>query len=209
VSPTLASGAAYLVSSLFGGARSEVCDQLRQSGVGVVTEGFKGGLKTFAEQSFKNIKANPDQAFSHAERLASTAWEQAQAGVRLKQLWLSIAGNQPLKDHIVKRYGEPAWSQLINATQTLSKDEELVNLIHDTGVQLKEIGKESLTALVLDREGTGPNPLLLAVVQERLSGISRPVIRVLPQPESAPTPEGYLYFDHRLGAQSGASKEAR
>ena len=63
---------------------------------------------------------------------------------------------------------------------------------------LKNMAKKTLTALLLDREGKGPNPLLLSVIQEQLSGRSRPVVHFIPSDKSGDkrVSDNYVYVGH-------------
>jgi hypothetical protein len=178
----------------FGGS-SELCGQVISSGKGVVKGAIKGGATNFAKESFKSLKKESDQALSEAQKLAAGAWERAEGGARLKGLWLAIAGNQALKDHITNTYGAPAWTQLQEAVWSVSQNQEVEALINQAGERLKQLSKKALTALLLDREGKGPNPLLLAVIQEQLSGQARPIVHVTPAPPENPrVSPGYLFM---------------
>lgn len=194
--PTTASVASSVALKAFGGVRSDLCAQLMKSVKGAGSGALSSGMKSFAKQSFESLRVNSEASLSQAQVLAGRAWETAQGGVRLKGVWLSVAGNQELKDYVVQTYGEPAWQKLTESTLSLTKSAEVEGLVDEATKEIKRAGKQSLTALLLDREGKGPNPLLLAVIQEQLSGQVRPIIRVVNGSGSGsgkPTPEGYVF----------------
>lgn len=177
-------------------ADSQLCDEVSRAAKGVLTGALKGGARAFAQESFESLKREGPQSLSAAQSLAASAWAQADGAGRMRGLWLAIAGNEALHNHVVTTYGEPAWQALKGAALEVTKSEEVERLVADAATQLKELSQRALTALVLDREGEGPNPLLLAVAQEQLSGRARPVVRVTPAPpgaEGARVSDGYVF----------------
>ena len=176
------------------GAKSHICDELLKGPKRVVVSALKGGAKRFAQESYESLKLHGDESLSASRRLAAQAWRRAEAGTRLQTFWLAIAGNEALRQHIIAQYGEPVWRDLNDAMFDVSADAGVEQLVIQVSEEAKSLGKKALTALVLDREGKGPNPLLLSVLQEQLSGAKRPVIRMVPPPEGSPLlSEGYIF----------------
>jgi hypothetical protein len=197
---------------VMGDVESDLCDEITAGAKGVVTGALKGGAKTFAQESFNSLKREGDASLSMAQKLAADAWSKADGAGRMRGLWLAVAGNEALRDHVVSAYGEPAWESLKAATLEVSKSAEVEALVGEAAEELKALSKRALTALILDREGKGPNPLLLAVAQEQLGGRARPVVRVAPPPpgvEGKRVSDGYIFPSLPTLTQAPSAKEVR
>lgn len=194
---TLAAMAAQKTRS-FWNQDQDTCQELNHILNGALSKAAGDGVLNVAKQTFETIKKHPDETYTQAQKLLAESYEAAQGSMRLKTLWISIAGNQTLKDHILSHYGAPVWDQILNSTKELSHDPEVENLFIEASGKLKDVAQSALTALLLDPAGSGPNPLLLAVIQEQLSGKHRPIVRVTALGEGLATPEGYIFFDETL-----------
>jgi hypothetical protein len=139
----------------------------------------KEGAKIMIIQSAESLKKNQDEAQTQLMVLSQDALQNLSLDTKLQSFWMSIQTNQSLKRHIIDTYGDATWTHFQNALKEWMDSPKLDQKINELSGEIKILGQQGLKVLLLDREGKGPNPLLLAVIQEQLQGSVRPVVHVV------------------------------
>ena len=172
--------------------------QLKRVGRGIKTVGLgalKSGAVSTLSQSVESLKKNGAEAQIQVKVIARDVQQELQLGVKLKGFWTAVVHNASLQSYIVETYGERAGSQLKDATLEVSKSDVIGARVQTLSQEMKRLGQQGLTALLLDREGRGPNPLLLSVIQEQLNGDTRPMIHI--RPNGGPAVKSGFEFIHK------------
>ena len=172
--------------------------QLKRVGRGIKATGLgalKSGAVSTLSQSVESLKKNSNEAQMQVQVIARDVQQELQLGVKLKGFWTSIVHNVSLRHYIIETYGERAWSQLKDATLEVSTSDVVGAKVQTLSQEMKLLGQQGLTALLLDREGRGPNPLLLSVIQEQLNGDTRPMIHI--RPNGGPAVKSGFEFIHK------------
>ena len=100
-------------------------------------------------------------------------------------------------NHLKNTYGDEGLARISGALREISSSLLFSNKVGEISCEMKNIARKSLSALLLDQKGEGPNPLLLSVIQEQLSGHSRAIVHIYPGEGEALKP-GHL-FQHSEG----------
>jgi len=178
----LASSTGYIPFFLesFTRGSSKLCETLKSSAKGVFVKGAKRGGVSLLSQSFESLRVESDQAAEEGKQLFQEAVRLSEAPLLLQSFWGQLSHDEQLISHIKSQYGEDVLQRFSLAVRELSTSESFHRKVERLQLELTSLGREAFKAIALDREGRGPNPLLLAVIQEQLSGQLRPVVHVVP-----------------------------
>ena len=191
LSPELLGGLG-LVAGLLGSAPSKLCDQVERSASGVAKSTFKRGSTSFLEQSYESLKRESTEVQTQLITLGDEVKRATQAPLLLRSFWIAINQDQTLMLHIKTKYGSEALTRFKLALRELSASSAVSERLTALRSEVEALASAGFKALVLDREGKGPNPLLLNVIQEQLSGRARPVIHIVPGDAERVNP-GYVF----------------
>lgn len=181
-----------ILSGGVGPCARKLLSRLGQSAKKVVISTAKDGAKEVGSQALENIERNQGEIIKETKKLAIKVKDQAQVEVRLKRFWSYLEGHEALKAHIIKQYGDEAWSKWMKAVGEIGQSDQVQKKMNTLIDEVKELGRESMSAVILDHQGKGPNPLLLSVIQEQLKGQQRPIVHVTPG-TGTPVKSGYLF----------------
>ena len=156
---------------------------------------ISGGGRDLLGQAVQSLAHEHEAGSARAIELIKLANESAQPKLLLRHFWMAVSQDQVLIDHIKERYGDEALLRLSAALRKLSASQLFATRIQEVSASLRAVMKKGIRALLLDRRGEGPNPLLLTVIQEQLSGQSRAVVHIRPGEAEAVKP-GYI-FTHK------------
>jgi hypothetical protein len=109
----------------------------------------------------------------------------------------AIASDRALRDDVARRYGPEARARVDRFFAALAADEvlgERARAVLDSGL---ELAAGTLRELALDDAGTGPNPLLVAFIREKLRGHAETVLILRSSGAGEPAPEGERYVARR------------
>ena len=140
----------------------------------------KSGAIDLLTQTLGSLNKESDKAIVKSKEIALLVNKQLKSEVLLKNFWANLSQNQALIKHLQTEYGDEEMARISVALKEVSSNREFSSQITKVGADLKVIAKRGLSALLLDQEGKGPNPLLLAVIQEQLSGRARPIVHITP-----------------------------
>ena len=169
-----------LLSLLMSNAPSKLCKQIGQSIKNVAVGSGKAIGKDVVKQSVNSLVVEQEKSLKELQSLSSIAYEASEAPILLQSFWHRLVYDQKLNHYIKQTYGEDVWKRLQKSFLHIAQSKGVKKKIDQSVHTMKNVGKKLFTHLLLDQQGTGPNPLLLAVIQEQLRGESRPVIHVIP-----------------------------
>lgn len=188
---------AVAIGAIFGRGESKLCNQLKASAVKVVKSSVKEGGKDFLGQSYKSLTRESESVSTELTKLGEEITEATRAPVLLKRFWLAINQDEELMNHIRVTYGQEGVTRFQLAMRELSASQAVSDRLSHLRGEVESLAQEGFKALVLDREGKGPNPLLLSVIQEQLSGEARPIIHIVPGSAERVNPS-YLFESRAL-----------
>ena len=188
-----------IIGTLFSPTDSTVCNAVVQSAKGVVVKSAKAGAVDLAQQSLNSLMTEQSTALNNTGALVDLIGKQMQAKVLLTHFWTAISQDEALIAHLKKTYGAEGLARISGALREISSSMTFSSKLGELSNEMKTMAKKSLSALLLDHKGQGPNPLLLSVIQEQLSGRSRPIVHVYPGEGDALRP-GHL-FQHSEGGE--------
>lgn len=176
--------------------KSSLCKRVYQAPERVLAEGAKGGAINLFKQTLESLRVESPQVLKQGSKLALEIKEVTQAPVLLEHFWEALNRDEVLVAHLRETYGENLLLKFQLALRELSATQEVSQRLDLLKDEVRRVAREGFKALVLDREGKGPNPLLLAVIQEQLSGQARPIIHIIPGTGESVKP-GYLFISRR------------
>ena len=174
------------------GLKSPLCKRIRDGAKGVAVGAMSGGGRDLLGQAMQSLAHEHEAGSARAIELIKLANESAQPKLLLRHFWMAVSQDRVLIDHIKERYGDEALLRLSAALRKLSASQLFATRIQEVSASLRAVMKKGIRALLLDRRGEGPNPLLLTVIQEQLSGQSRAVVHIRPGEAEAVKP-GYIF----------------
>lgn len=177
IDPTSISG---ILGSFFDIQDSKICSSVSKNAQELLTQSAKAGGVDLAQQVYQSLNQEWTEASQEAQKVLSNLNQKLQSKVLLKSFWQALSQNQKLIQHLKKEYGNKGLAQIVGALRELSSTEEFSTNIEYLSGELKQIAQKGLNSILLDEQGQGPNPLLLSVVQEQLSGQKRPIVHVYP-----------------------------
>ena len=196
IDPTSITG---ILGAFFDLNDSKICASITQNAQGVVSQSAKTGGIDLAQQVYQSLHQEWASASQEAQKLLSTLNQQLQSKVLLNSFWRTLGQDQVLIQHLRKEYGDKGLAQIVTALRDLSSTQDFSTGIDQLSGELKTIAQKGLNSILLDDQGQGPNPLLLSVIQEQLSGQKRPIVHVYPGQGSTLKP-GHR-FPHRAQGQ--------
>ena len=141
---------------------------------------MKGGAVDLLKQTAGSLSKESDEAILKSKEVMTLVNQELKSEVLLKNFWASLSQNEALIKHLKTTYGDEEMARISVALKKISHNQEISSQVTQVSADLKQIAKRGLSALLLDQDGKGPNPLLLAVIQEQLSGQARPIIHIVP-----------------------------
>lgn len=177
IDPTSLSG---VLGSFFELGDSKICSSIRKNAQNIVIRSAKGGGIDLAKQVYGSLSQEWPQASQEAQQVLAHLNQKLKSKVLLKHFWQALSQDQVLIQHLKKEYGEKGLAQIVGALRELSSTQSFSNNIDTLGSELKLIAQKGMNSILLDEQGQGPNPLLLSVIQEQLSGKKRPIVHVYP-----------------------------
>lgn len=177
---------------------SSICTATIKSAKGVLVESAKQGGIDLAKQSLDSLLKEQEASGEAAVGVVSIVNAQLKPKVLLERFWLAISQDDALITHLKNTYGSEGLARITGALRAVSSSEAFSQRVGELSGEIKQIAQRGLSALLLDQSGKGPNPLLLAVIQEQLSGQMRPKIHITPGDGDKLSP-GHI-FKHHEGA---------
>jgi hypothetical protein len=116
----------------------------------------------------QGILNHQDQAINAITQLAKKTNENAQLTNKIQDFFTQIFNNEQLKNHLKTQYGEDLSDRLQSSFEETWQDPSTAKTIDQTVAQMKNLLERSIRLLVLDQNQSGPNPLLLAMIKEKL-----------------------------------------
>lgn len=171
---------------------SKLCKRALESPKQVAKGAAKGGAINLFKQSVQSIYKESDQALVESGKFAKQISEVTKAPVLLEGFWSAVNSDEALARHVKQVYGEDVLIRFQLALRDLSASPEVAEKVEELKREVQQVARQGFKAILLDREGRGPNPLLLSVIQEQLSGEMRPVVHIIPG-EGASVKPGYLF----------------
>ena len=85
-----------------------------------------------------------------------------------------------LQDYVIQNYGRDSWLKLKKALIAISLSPEINSEIKILTRTFENSIQSFFSLLLLNETGNGPNPLLVTMIQEKLSGVKRTVVWIRP-----------------------------
>lgn len=145
-----------------------------------VAKDVAGEVVSGASQGILN---HQDQAISAITQLAKKTNENAQITNKIQDFFTQVFNNEQLKNHLKTQYGEDLSDRLQSSFEEVWQDPSTAKTIDQTVSQMKNLLERSIRLLVLDQNQSGPNPLLLAMIKEKLQRQQEIQINVENNPE--------------------------
>ena len=176
---------------------SPLCKRVFKAPERIVKEAAKEGAVDLFKQSLESVKREAPQVLDQSSKLAQELKEATQAPILLKRFWKTLNSDETLARHIQDTYQGDLLLRFQLALRDLSAIPEVSQRLETLKDEVQNIARDAFKAIVLDREGKGPNPLLLAVIQEQLSGRARPIIHIIPG-AGENIKSGYLFTSQHM-----------
>ena len=164
---------ARVLDRLIGQADSRLCDSMSKATGRVMTSGLKSGGKEFAVQAIEKTISTPQRSIA----LGTAAMKRTSDELKLKHIASGLLDHiwrdKELAAHIQQKYGGELQRRLGLSLQEFFSQVEVNESIMRIGKKGESLFHKVLGSLLLNSEGSGPNPLLVTLVKEELSGIRR------------------------------------
>jgi hypothetical protein len=167
---------ARLLGTLLDIENSSICSSGLEGAKGILKSSAKRGGMNLAKQGINSLIQEKEVSKKAAQELFSIANEEVQPITLLQAFWQTLSQDEELKQHLKKKYGVVAYERIKKSLLSMSRSEKFSKRIDVISKELKLIARKGLRVLILDQEGKGPNPLLLSVIQEQLSGQRDPKV---------------------------------
>jgi len=187
---------------------SQLCSQIASSSKTVLKAAAKQGAKDLIKQGVESASQEIDGVLDESQKVAQGVWKTMKAPTLLEGFWTMLKHDEVLIKHIKVTYGEETLNRFMHALREMSDSMLVHKRVELLKTEVQQLASGGFKALVLDREGKGPNPLLLAVIQEQLSGGTRPVIHVIPGSRGRVNP-GHLFMSTSASTQGGDQNSNR
>ncbi len=155
----------------------------------------KGVAKDVAVQAMEGLEQNADQALDASKNIGVMAVEETQILSKSQAFVHNLFHHPMIKGHIAKNYGQPMISKLETAFLAVWDQSSTQNMINEAVLQSKDIIQRLLYLMVLDQNQSGPNPLLLAMIKEKLQKQYEFNINIQNQlnSDAKSVPNGYIF----------------
>ena len=183
---------------LMGKTESRICNHLSDSMRDVALTGAREGGRAVLTHAWGQVKANPNETFQLGKNFGERALKELNAKPVLEAFGSMVQADVGLRDHVKSEYGPRAWSHLQRALHQISQTDELRQEINHLSEHVLALSKRAVSALMLDEEGKGPNPILLAMIREQLDGQRRAIVWVTPGESEVTVNPGHLFTRSEL-----------
>ena len=153
---------------------------------------MKEGAKEFSSQAWDNLYRDRNKVLSLGKSAGSKVVSELKLKPILKGFWQNLKSHDDLHHYVIKTYGLETWEKLKKALAELTTSPKLSKEIAKLSKSFEYLIENLFTLLLLNDQESGPNPLLVTMIQEKLSGIKRTVVWIKPGQSSKSVGAGHL-----------------
>lgn len=183
---------ARVLSTFLSQQDSRLCKKLKSSLNGLVLYGMKAGAKEFSNQAWDNLYRDRNTVLSLGKSAGVKVIDELKVKPILKGFWRNIKSQDDLHQYIISSYGVETWEKLKKALAKLSVSPTLSKEIVTLSKSFEYLIENIFVLLLLNDQENGPNPLLVTMIQEKLSGVKRTVVWIKPGQSPKSVGAGHL-----------------
>ncbi len=169
-----------ILSALIHNQDSRLCNQVYKSMNGVVISGLKEGAKEFSSQAWDNLDREKATVIKLGKSASSKVVDELKVKPIMLGFWHTLEAHQELQSYIIKQYGQSSWLKLKKVFIDLSISPQVDSELSKLTSVFEKFIEQFFSLLLLNEQQNGPNPLLVTMLQEKLSGIKRSVVWIRP-----------------------------
>lgn len=182
-----------IIQLTFGQRDERVCDHLKEAFTRTVFAGVKESGKAFSAQAWKHFSQQPERGIEATLQMSSVINRELKISQHSWNFVQTLFSDQELINYIEERYGQPAVETFRASLNAMAAQPRIQESIQRLKTEIQSIVNTTLAALFLDSSQSGPHPLLISLIQDKLSRKQKAVVWFLNGVSATVAPSNYVF----------------
>ena len=182
---------ARLLDKLFLEQNSKLCTAFDESTHQILIGGLRAGGEDLARQTWKSTLEHSERSIEIGKAAIQSASRELKLKPIASQIWTKLSHNQVLFNHVRTRYGAETWGRLKAGIVEFLEHTDVSAVINKLSLSGESIIKRLTNALLLNHDESAPNPLIVTLIKEEVSGMRRAVVWITPGKSAAQVASGH------------------